>query len=120
MHRPEPTVFMRKSLIIFSLGLALVQVAVTSVMATPSAPFGTTISGLKDGNPNVTWSLYVVDYALADIGLISNGWSITLTTANPVGFAADNEVLMVPSATNMLVGGTVTFFISVTNYGPSV
>ena len=41
-------------------------------------------TGVAGGNPNGTWSLYVVDDASADVGTMSGGWSLTLTTSTPV------------------------------------
>src|SRR5262245_62507246 len=35
-------------------------------------------------NPNGTWSLYVVDDAGVDVGNINDGWTLRITTANPV------------------------------------
>jgi subtilisin-like proprotein convertase family protein len=35
-------------------------------------------------DPNGTWSLFVVDDASLDIGSIAGGWSLTITTADPV------------------------------------
>lgn len=35
-------------------------------------------------NPNGTWNLFVVDDVATDIGSIAGGWSITITTADPV------------------------------------
>ena len=35
-------------------------------------------------NPNGTWSLFVFDDAGADVGSITGGWSLSITTADPV------------------------------------
>jgi uncharacterized repeat protein (TIGR01451 family) len=55
-----------------------------------------------------------------DSGVISNGWILALTTANPVGAAADNQILMTASAGTVPVGGSGNYSLTVTNYGPSV
>jgi hypothetical protein len=41
-------------------------------------------TGVAGGNPNGTWSLYVVDDAAVDTGTMSGGWQLTLTTSTPV------------------------------------
>ncbi len=46
-----------------------------------SATFASVFNG---SNPNGTWSLYVVDDAAGDIGNFNGGWSVTITTAEPV------------------------------------
>ena len=40
-------------------------------------------------NPNGSWSLYVFDDSGGDIGAISNGWSLTLSSITPVNQLAD-------------------------------
>jgi subtilisin-like proprotein convertase family protein len=59
----------------------------------PAAPYlspatagvETFASAFNGANPNGTWNLYVVDdFGSADAGSISGGWSITITTTNPV------------------------------------
>ena len=85
----------------------------------PPAPYGTNLAAMKGSNPNGNWSLFIQDDSMFDSGVISNGWVLTLTTANLVGSAADNQLLMTASATNIPVGGNVTFVLTVTNYGPS-
>jgi subtilisin-like proprotein convertase family protein len=49
----------------------------------PWSYYGTELAFFKGIDPNGTWSLFVVDDALGDAGAISDGWSITITTAVP-------------------------------------
>jgi uncharacterized repeat protein (TIGR01451 family) len=88
-------------------------------LSPPPAPYGSTLSSLNGGNPNGTWELFVQDSKAEDDGIISNGWILTLTTANPVGLSADLVLSMAVAPTNVLVGGTVVYTIGVTNCGPS-
>lgn len=101
---------------------ALTAVGVTNPivrLSPPPPPYGSTLAALNGGNPNGTWMLFIQDDALIDSGVISNGWVLDLTTANPVGFAANLVLSLSASPTNLLVGGTVVYTIGVTNYGPS-
>ena len=85
----------------------------------PLPPYGTNLAGLSGGNPNGPWNLFVQDDVFPFAGAISNGWVLTLTTASPVGAAADNQLLMTASSGNIALGGNVTYTVAVTNYGPS-
>jgi uncharacterized repeat protein (TIGR01451 family) len=82
-------------------------------------PFGTNLAAMNGSNPNGTWSLFIQDDRTIDSGVISNGWVLTLTTANMVGFAADNVLAMTASSNNVAVNGYLTFYLVVTNFGPS-
>jgi uncharacterized repeat protein (TIGR01451 family) len=100
----------------------LTAIAGTNVfthLSAPLPPYGNTLSALNGGNPNGNWYLFVQDDQTFNSGLISNGWSITLTSANPVGYVADDYLAMTASASNLIAGATVNFTIGVTNYGPS-
>ena len=89
-------------------------------ISAPLPPYGTNLATLNGSNPNGTWELFVQDDSPLNVGIISNGYWLTLTTANPVGSAADVELLMsgLPS-TNVLVGSNVVCLLTATNYGPS-
>lgn len=95
---------------------ALVGAAGTHISA-PLPPYGTTLSALNGANPNGSWNVFVVDDQVLNSGIISNGWFMTLTLANPVGLAADLGVTMSASANTVLPGGDLTYTITVTNYG---
>jgi uncharacterized repeat protein (TIGR01451 family) len=105
-------------------GTNLINVLAASInpvthISPPPPPYGTNLAVMNGSNPNGTWSLFIQDDTPLDSGVISNGWILTLTTANPVGLAADNQLLMTASATNIAQHGLVAFFLTVTNYGPS-
>jgi subtilisin-like proprotein convertase family protein len=50
----------------------------------PPAPYATNLSAFNGSNPNGAWSLFVIDDTPLDSGVISNGWSLNLTTASPI------------------------------------
>lgn len=49
----------------------------------PAGPYTAELSVLNHGNPNGTWSLFVQDDWIGDLGALEGGWSLNITT---VGF----------------------------------
>ena len=100
---------------------ALVAVSsnVLTHLSPPPPPYGSTLAMLNGGNPNGSWQLFVQDDAQYNSGIISNGWVLTLTTANPVGYSANLALAMSASASNVVVGSDVVYTLTLTNYGPS-
>jgi uncharacterized repeat protein (TIGR01451 family) len=101
---------------------ALASVGVTNPIthiSPPPAPYGTTLASLNGSNPNGNWELFVLDDAQFNTGVISNGWSVTLTLASPVGYSANLELLMNASSASIAVSNNLTYTLAVTNYGPS-
>ena len=89
-------------------------------LSPPQPPYGSTLNALNGANPNGAWNLYELDDAVFDSGVISNGWILALTTANPVGAAADNFISMTATVGTVPIGGNGVYYLTVTNYGPSV
>ena len=56
-------------------------------ISAPIGPYGTNLATMIGGNPNGNWTLFVQDDALLNVGVISNGWLVTLTLGNPIGQA---------------------------------
>lgn len=86
---------------------------------TPPAPYSTNLSVFNGRDPNGAWSLYVIDDSPGADGVISNGWSINLVTAGVVPAAADVGLTMTASPLTNVVNDSLTFTLSLTNYGPS-
>ena len=49
----------------------------------PVGPYGSLLSTFNGTNPNGTWSLFVFDDEGGDVGRITNGWSLDISTAVP-------------------------------------
>jgi len=83
----------------------------------PPPPYVATLSVFKGTNPNGTWSLYVFDDTSEDGGSIGNGWSLSITTIDPISdLAVTQKVAPNPGA----IGTNVSYTITVTNLGPVV
>jgi uncharacterized repeat protein (TIGR01451 family) len=103
-----------------TLGNAYTNTLPVIAVTAPQAPWGTNLAILNGDNPNGPWFLFVQDTSVLQSGVISNGWFITLTTADPVGFAADNQLYATPATLSLAVGQSWNFTLAVTNYGPSI
>jgi uncharacterized repeat protein (TIGR01451 family) len=101
---------------------ALISLPTTNIfthISPPLPPYGTTMASLDGGNPNGNWYLFIQDNQAQNSGMISNGWVVTLTTANPVGFVADDYLSMSAMPTNLPANFQTTINLGVQNYGPS-
>ncbi len=100
---------------------ALTAFPVTNIfthLSPPSPPYGSTLAVLNGGNPNGNWELFALDDQGFNNGGITNGWILTLTTANPIGNVADDALTMTASATSIFPDTQVQFNLGITNYGP--
>lgn len=86
----------------------------------PVPPFPTNMNALLGGPANGTWSLFVSDNDTLDSGYISNGWSLTISTGLPVESDADLETTLAVTPSTATLSNTLTYTVSVTNYGPAV
>ena len=50
----------------------------------PAGPYGSAMADFNGGNPNGQWQLYVLDAQAEDAGSIAQGWSLTVTSAEPL------------------------------------
>lgn len=88
-------------------------------VSTPPPPYGVGLSNFNGINPNGDWSLYVLDHAAGNSGIISNGWVLNLTTGGAVPTAADVGLAMTVSPATVVATSNVTYTLTITNYGPS-
>lgn len=84
------------------------QVVHASPATAGVATFGSTFNGL---NPNGTWSLYLVDdFAGANsVGSMAGGWTITITTSNPVCATGAPVFTNGPPPSPVIVGSPYNF-----------
>ena len=68
---------------------------------------GATLVNFKNVNPNGTWSLFVVDDTNPDSGVITGGWSLTVTTAPVILSLARAQTNAILSWTNVVTGYTL-------------
>lgn len=93
----------------------------TPVIPAPKQPWGNTLGVMSGNNPNGLWMLFIQDDALNNYaGTNFNGWAVNLTTANPVGYAADNQLFINATNVSIAPGAQWTMTLAVTNYGPSI
>lgn len=84
----------------------------------PAAPYGTTLSAFNGINPNGDWSLYLVDDAIGEKGIIAGGWSLQIQTVTTISPTAGLSVIITNSPGTNYVGGSLTNTITVHNQGP--
>lgn len=82
----------------------------------PVGPYATNLSMFNGTDPNGTWSLYIMDDADKDSGLLSGGWRLSFVAGDPI---VDLAVAQTVSTNPAAVGSNVVFTYTVTNLGPS-
>lgn len=80
----------------------------------PSVSGATALATFNGQNPNGVWQLFVLDDASADAGAVSGGWCLDISTA------AATTTTVTSSANPSVVGGSVTFTVTVTSGGAPV
>jgi len=95
------------------------SVVVAPVIPAPKQPWGNTLSVMNGASPNGLWFLFIQDDGNQYGGTNYNGWSINLTTANPVANAADNELGISSTNLSVVTGSPWSATVTLTNYGPS-
>jgi uncharacterized delta-60 repeat protein/uncharacterized repeat protein (TIGR01451 family) len=85
----------------------------------PASPYATNLSVLSGAPANGPWALYVADTKILDYGAINGGWSVNLSTGNPVPAYTDLELTVVPSPSAATVSNLLLYTVALTNYGPA-
>ena len=84
----------------------------------PVQPYGTNLSVFNGINPNGIWELYVFDESPGDQGIIVGGWSMAITSGNPVNPVIDVAVTGAATPNPDTTGGNLTYTFNITNNGP--
>ncbi len=90
-----------------------------SLSNAPVGPYSTNLGVFSGISPNGLWSLYAYDTSNSDSGTIASGWAITVTTITPVNQEADISASIIASTSQLTLGDSATFLLSVTNNGPN-
>lgn len=85
----------------------------------PPPPYRTNLSIFNLSNPNGVWSLYVMDDRANNVGSISNGWILNLTTASLITGNADLGLTMTAAPNPVVVASNLTYTFTLVNYGPA-
>jgi subtilisin-like proprotein convertase family protein len=71
----------------------------------PLPPYATNLAAFSGTDANGTWSLYVVDDALMDTGMIAGGWSLTLSWTSALAVQPVAPVLVSQAPAGMTLQG---------------
>ena len=82
-------------------------------------PYATNLSVFNGTDPNGAWQLYVVDDSSQNIGTIAGGWSLTISSSDPILPVADLSVNLSDSPDPVVTSGLLTYVSAVTNHGPA-
>ncbi len=82
-------------------------------------PYAANLSTFQGASPNGNWSLWAMCDEIGDAGIISNGWILSLSTGVPVENDADLEVTVNATPAEPTVNNLLTYYVTLTNYGPS-
>jgi subtilisin-like proprotein convertase family protein len=84
----------------------------------PSGPYGSFLSEFNGSDPNGDWSLYVLDDAGADLGIVSGGWTLTITTSDGLPDLRGFQFVVNPDgSTNVFAGDPLELYYDYENVG---
>ena len=101
--------------------LPTVPTNVTVPVASPQSPYPyrANFSTFQGASPNGYWSLWAICDETLDSGYISNGWILNISTGVPVENDSDLEVTVNPVPAQATISNLLTYYLTVTNFGPS-
>jgi uncharacterized repeat protein (TIGR01451 family)/uncharacterized delta-60 repeat protein len=83
----------------------------------PTTGYGTRLAAMNGKSGNGEWTLYIMDDRGSDAGVITNGWTLSITTVDPAT-VTDLSVGLLSLTNTVMAGETVTYLAAVTNLGP--
>ena len=86
----------------------------------PFPPYGTNLAVFDGGDPNGNWNLYVFDSAVGDQGIIVGGWSLTVSSGQPVNLGGDLAITGTAAPSPVQTGSSLTYTFDITNNGPNL
>ena len=89
------------------------------VPAAPQGPYTANLGVFTGAVPNGNWALWIDDDETLDSGYVSNGWILNISIGAQVENDSDLQLTLTPSTTNATLGNALTYFVTLTNYGPS-
>ncbi len=92
---------------------------VTRFANAPPEPYADNLAVFNNTSANGAWSLYVIDDLPQDAGIITNGWSLSITSKDVVVPVVDLAASITASSA-ISVGDQVAYMIVVTNNGPAL
>jgi len=85
----------------------------------PAGTYSNSLAAFNGGNPNGTWSLFVLDDTSPGAGSIANGWSLAITRSSSIPSASDLSLGMTATPQPGIAAAQLTYTLWLTNNGPA-
>jgi uncharacterized repeat protein (TIGR01451 family)/uncharacterized delta-60 repeat protein len=89
------------------------------VPSAPPGPYSANLGVFVGAAPNGNWALWIDDDESLDSGYVSNGWILNINIGTQVENDSDLELTLTPSTTNASLNNILTYYVTLTNYGPA-